>query len=112
MQLKNIVSKLEKEGYTVNWNEKYHYWDVPAVQLEKTIIYIAQVKMTGNTQSCVHNFKYDDVVSCIRLAESRAKLHGLHDINWNNAIENHYGQDDIVRVSIGDYLEAIEDCEG
>lgn len=99
MKIENIIKKLEKQGYTVEW-KKWAYWNVPTVKLKNgDIFFIAET--TGKQSIGLNlNFIFNDVLHGISIAES---INPILDKKINQDEINNYWYNRYKILSMEDY---------
>ncbi len=99
MKSANIVKKLEKEGYIVEW-KKWRYWMVPSIKLKNgDIFYIAET--TGKESIGLNlNFIFNQVLHAISIAEN---INPILDKKINQDKINNYWYSMYKILNMGDY---------
>ncbi len=100
MKIDNIIKKLEKKGYTVEW-KKWQYWVVPSIKLKNgDIFYIADRVWKDNWQGCRLDFIYNEVLHAISIAED---VNPILDKKINQDKINNYWYSQYKILSMEDY---------
>ena len=99
MKIDNIIKKLEKKGYTVEW-KKWQYWIVPSIKLKNgDIFYIAEMK-GRNSISLNLDFIFNEVLHAISIAED---VNPILDQKINQDKINNYWYNRYKILSMEDY---------